>query len=814
MPKPNSHMKKTLLLFALLWISGETFAQTVTQTIRGTVVDKESKFPIPGVSIAVFSDSILLKGTTTDPDGNFKLLEVPVGRKTIVARFIGYNDISMPVILTSGKELVLNLEMEESLQMLEAVEITATQQGDISNEHAVVSAREFSVEETDRYAGSRGDPARMASNFAGVQGADDSRNDIVVRGNSPSGVLWRVEGIDIPNPNHFAVAGSSGGPVSILNNKILSNSDFFTGAFPAEYGNSISGVFDIKLRNGNNQKHEFTSQFGFLGTEVMAEGPLSKKSGASYLFSYRYSTVSLFSVLGINIGTSAVPKYQDASFKLNFPLKKGGNIAFFGVGGFSDIDILISSQKDTSQVDLYGQNDRDQYFTTSMGFLGAVYSKSLNEKTYIKSTTAISYENQKALHEYVDRTIDGEGNFRVLDIFPILNYSFTQNKISNHTYINTKLNKNHVIKTGVNIAYHLFDFSDSTLLIHTSTYFPLSKLGWVTRWDYEGTAIMAQPYVQWKYRANEKTTLLAGWHGQYFSQGNALSLAEPRLGFRYQVSPKQSFNLGAGIHSQAQPIYTYFYALPQNNGALHNADMDFSKSLHLVAGYDVATNKNFRIKAETYYQSLWNIPVEVRPSSYSMINQGSGFTRFFPDTLTNSGTGTNYGVELTLEKFFSKQFFFLLTGSLYESKYKGSDGIERNTSFNGNYAFNALGGYETNIFKHTTLGFGTKLTMAGGKRYGIVDTVASALQQEVVFIDDQFNELQFRDYFRLDFKINLKFNRPKVTHEVALDLVNILRTQNILSITYAPVPGDPNAVPFRENYQLGFLPIFYYKIDF
>ncbi len=293
----------------------------------------------------------------------------------------------------------------------------------------------------------------MASNFAGVQGADDSRNDIIVRGNSPTGVLWRVEGIDIPNPNHFAVAGSSGGPVSVLNNKILANSDFFTGAFPAEFGNSISGVFDIKLRNGNNQKHEFTAQLGFLGTEVTAEGPLSKKTGSSYLVNYRYSTVSMFSALGINIGTDAVPKYQDGSFKLNFPLKRGGVLSVFGIAGYSDIDIMISNQKDTSQVDLYSQNDRDQYFTTSMAVFGAVYSKSLNANTFVKSTTSYSYENQKALHEYIETTIDNNGNFSVIDIFPILNYNFIQNKISNHTYINTKLGKKHVLKAGLNTTF-------------------------------------------------------------------------------------------------------------------------------------------------------------------------------------------------------------------------------------------------------------------------------------------------------------------------------------------------------------------------
>ena len=290
----------------------------ITQTIRGKVMDKESQYPLDGATVRLLEapNTIVISAA----DGKFRMENVPVGRHSIEIEYTFYKTRIIPVIVTAGKEIILAISMEDAFTEIEgSVEITAKKKGELNNDMASVSGKSFSVEETDRYAGSRSDPARMASNFAGVQGADDSRNDIVVRGNSPSGVLWRVEGIDIPNPNHFAISGTSGGPVSVLNNKTMANSDFFTAAFPAEYGNSTAGVFDLKLKNGNNEKHEFTGQFGFLGTEAMAEGPLSKKTGASYLFAYRYSTVSMFSLLGIDIGTSAVPKYQDLSFKFNFP---------------------------------------------------------------------------------------------------------------------------------------------------------------------------------------------------------------------------------------------------------------------------------------------------------------------------------------------------------------------------------------------------------------------------------------------------------------------------------------------------------------
>lgn len=186
-----------------------------------------------------------------------------------------------------------------------------------------MSARQLSTDEAFRYAGTRSDPSRMAQNFAGVSGTNDGRNDIIIRGNSPVGVLWRMDGIDIPNPNHFSTLGATGGPVSILNINTLKNSDFLTSAFPAQYGNALAGVFDLKLRNGNNEKNEFIGQLGFNGFEFGAEGPLNKNSKASYLVNYRYSMVAALQSIGLNFGTgSATPYYQNSTFKINIPTKK------------------------------------------------------------------------------------------------------------------------------------------------------------------------------------------------------------------------------------------------------------------------------------------------------------------------------------------------------------------------------------------------------------------------------------------------------------------------------------------------------------
>ncbi len=777
----------------------------IFQTIRGKVIEKETQVPLTGATV-VLSDTVLKKGAITDENGTFKITEIPVGKHTLKVSFVGFKEKILDIQVTSAKEVVLNIELEESFTEAQEVVIEGIKRGEVQNELAMVSTRSFDVAETERYAGSRGDPARMASNFAGVQGADDSRNDIVVRGNSPLGVLYRVEGVDIPNPNHFAVSGSTGGPVSILNNKVMGNSDFYTSAFPAEYGNATSAVFDIRLRNGNNEKREFSGQLGFLGTELAAEGYF-QKSKASYLAVYRYSTLQLFKFMGIQIGTDAVPKYQDLTFKLYFPLKNQASLSIFGMGGNSAIDIKISDQKKPKE-DFYGEDDRDQYFRTRMAVVGINYQKILGTKTFMRLGTALSHEQQNAEHDFIIRHLNNNLEWIVDSIYNLQRFTFSIQKATFLVNFNTKFTKNQVLKYGFFLHELFFNFQDSALVLDHSRY--------QKRWDYLGSGFLFQAFIQWKYRFTEQWSFTAGLYQQYFSVSNSISWAEPRLGSKYQINDKSTIFAGAGLHSQTQPYYVYFYQKPKPDGSFEkqNLKMDFTKSIHAVMGYERAFSATLRLKSEVYYQYLFNIPVEVKPSPFSLTNMGSGFSRFFPNQLQNTGTGRNYGIELTIEKFFNKSFYFLITAAFFDAKYKGSDGILRNTDFNGRYATNFLIGKEFKIKGKNILGLGTKVTTVGGRWYGIADTTQSLLQRELVYQDSAFNSLQFRPYFRTDLRFNYKINTKKLTHEIALDLVNLFNTKNILGLTYSPNPLNPNANPIRENYQLGFLPLFYYRLDF
>lgn len=813
------------LIWGIIILLPHLSTAQITQMVRGTIADKESKYPLIGATVVILRDSLLEGGAQTDENGTFRISGIPTGRHMVRVTYIGYQElIADNIIVDAGKEVVLRLEMEESpVVMEEAVVITAHRFGETNNEMAVISSRPFSIEETDRYAGSRGDPARMASNFAGVQGADDSRNDIVIRGNSPAGVLWRFEGIDIFNPNHFNIPGTTGSPVTILNNKWLSNSDFFTGAFPAEYGNAIAGVFDLRMRNGNNEQFEFSGQVGVLGTELLAEGPLSRNNGASWLASFRYSTLALVGNLGLSLGTNAIPRYGDGAIRLSFPLKNNASLALFAVGGKSDVDILISDQKELSTTELYGSNDRDQYFHSNMGFGGLTYSKSFNANTYTKATLGWGMEGVAAEHDLVFRHLGADQTFVVDSLPRNLTYDFNASKWSLGWTVNHKISRQLTLKVGLNADRMGFDFRDTVRVSEFPQYADGSANPdygrFVVRWDAQDHALLFRPYAQLKYQPGEKLMITGGIHHLSTTLGKAVSIAEPRFGVKYRLSSRSTLHLGTGLHSQIQSPYLYYYRSwmrTWNDPTEYNLDMGLTKSLHLVMGWQQMLGERLLLRSEIYYQSIFQAPVEAdRPSSFSLLNTGSGFSRFFPNRLQNTGKGRNFGIELSLEKGFSRHYYYMLTATLYDATYQGSNGIRHNSDFNGQYIFNGLFGYEWVLNAKQSLQFGAKITTAGGHRYGDIDTLRTQIEKEVIYLDNEnYNEYRFKAYFRADLKINYKINAAGMTHEIGIDLVNVFDTRNILRYSWVPLASDPSQGTTREEYQLGRLPLVYYKVDF
>ncbi len=797
---------KTILSINLIILAHLAIGQH--QVVKGTLIDVQSEAPLIGASV-ILMDSDPIIGGVTDLDGHFRIEGVPYGRHDFAASFVGYKNIQLHnVLVTAGKEVVLHVKLEESVENLEAVVVTAASDKDRPmNEMAKVSARTFSLEETMRFSGGRNDVARLATSFAGVSAPNDSRNDIVVRGNAPTGLLWRVEGLPVATTNHFSTLGVTGGPVNALNTNLLRTSDFLTGAFPAEYGNANAAVFDVNFRNGNTDKYEFTGQMSaYSGLEMMAEGPLNRAKGSSFVASYRYGIASLAAT-----GTSAIPYYQDFSFKVNLGKSKLGKFEIFGLGGLSSIDF---HGEEIDEDDLFANPDQDAVVRNVLGVGGINHLLRIDNNTYVKTTlglgTTQNFYDQDNLMKDSEENVTGK--YRAIEVGNE-EYRYTISSV-----LNKKFNARWNLRAGV--IHEIYDPSFETRDRDNRVEIPDNNNDqipdyFLTLVDVDEIYHLSQVFGQAEYRFNDDLSTTFGVHSQYLTLNDAYSV-EPRAAISYQLNPVQRVSLAYGLHAQAIPAPILFFEeeISTGNYQRTNADLDFSKSHHFVAAYDRNFGSSWRLKTELYYQHLFDIPVESAPSSYSIINEGADFIFDQRGSLVNEGTGTNYGVELTLEKFFSNDYYLLMTTSLYESTYKGSDGLERNTAFNNNVVFNLLAGKEWKFGagQRNAFTLDSKLTTSGGKPYTPVDLEATRLNggREVRMENQAFSE-RYGEYFRWDVKFGVRMNSRKrsVSHQFFVDLQNVTNRENEFVYRYNEVTDEVNMVS-----QIGFFPDVMYRVQF
>jgi hypothetical protein len=757
------------------------------QKVKGTVFDIESNRPLIGATVVIMESSPII-GAATDLDGTFKLDKVPVGRHNIQISYVGYEPtVVSEVLVTSGKEVVINAGLKQSITQMKDVTVKAWSQKDKPlNTMASISARSFTVEEARRYAGGLDDPARLASSFAGVTMSSLTDNGIVIRGNSAKGVSWRLEGVDIPNPNHFAGANAAGGGiVTVFSSQMLANSDFYTGAFPAEYGNAISGVFDMKLRNGNSENREHTIQAGILGIDLASEGPFKEGSKATYLFNYRYSTFGLIKqVLPPNNG---IPDYQDLSFKLNFP-NKYGSVSVWGIG--SNDNYPKPKMSDSTQ---WQTADDQTYFNwhLNMGAVGINHKLLLGENTYVNTTLA----GTGTLNKMDEKRFDN-------NMAPQPNWLFEDNssKIVLSSFINHKFNERNTFKTGFNFTTSFYNLNlNSTVNDVPSTFQNFVKEN--------GTGYYWEYYAQSKYDITSNLTLFTGVNSMYFALNKDFSI-DPRASIRWEFQPGHSFSFGFGKHSQLEELKIYMVNHVVNGNIEYpNKNLRLSHSLQYVFGYDWRINDNLHLKIEPYFQYLYNVP-GIHDSSYSMINFVQDWT--FRDSLANNSKGKNYGVDFTLERFLHDGYYFLITTSIFNSKYRADDGIWRNTIYNQSYVANLLYGKEFYMANNKILGINGKFTFMGGERYSPVD-MAKSLQEKMVIFDESkafSNQLPATKY--LDLTITYQINKPRYSSMWALQIKNVL----------AMPMSNAN---FAYNYKTGkvtndkivvILPLLSYKIEF
>jgi len=798
-------MKSRLILAFLPILLFPAFLLSQTQTVRGTVLDKQAETPLIGATIQVLNLETMI-GATTDVDGAFALKNVPVGRQTLRITYIGYETQTIPnVLINAGKEVLLTLKMEESFTAMDEVVIAAKVNKDKAiNDLATISARQFNTEEVSRYSGGRGDVGRLVANFAGVAASNDARNDIIIRGNSPTGVLWRLEGIPIPSPNHYSTLGTTGGPVSALNPNMIGNSDFLTSAFPAEYGNATAGVFDINLRKGNRDKFEYIGQLGvFTGLEAAIEGPIRKGKG-SFVVGYRHSFAEVAKAAGLNVGTTATPKYKDLTFNLDLGSTKAGNFSVFGIGGYSSIDFLGA---DIATTDLFANPHQNAYNISKFGVVGLKHNILLNDHAYIRTVLSASHSGNSYKTEDLV-LMDNQGD--LLRTNDVLDASNTYRLSS---YYNDKISRRFTLRTGI-----LLQSQNLDTYVKTREGIPdyngdgLPDL-FVQR-DFDGNFLQAEAFAQTQWRIAERLTLNTGLHGMYFDKTEDFAV-EPRVALNWQFSPKSTLNLGYGLHNQTQPLPVFLFRERQPDGTSveTNANLGFTRSQHFVLGWDYKPAATWRVKAETYVQLLSDVPIESMPSSFALLNAGADFVFPEKNNLVNEGTGTNLGAEFTVEKFFSKGWYSLVTLSIFDSKYKGSDGIERSTAFDGGYVANALAGKEFKFGNsgRRVLTLDTKVTAAGGRPYTPVDLEASQATRHEVLLENQAYSLHLDNYFRWDVKIGMRLNssKRKLSQTFFLDFQNVTNNKNIFAMRYNEARQEVGT-----TYQIGFFPDLMYRVEF
>jgi Carboxypeptidase regulatory-like domain/TonB-dependent Receptor Plug Domain len=769
-------------LFFIFSVNGQ-----LTQSIRGTVLETVLQTPVTGATVTLSGNN---KSVITDSSGNFRFSAVPIGFQTIRISHISFKEAVMAnLVVNAGKELVLTVPLESKIQTQDEIVVKSDRRKNRPiNEMSVVSARAFTVEETQKYAAAVNDPLRMATNFAGVVGADDGNNNIVIRGNSPAALLWRMEGVDIPNPNHFSSAGSSGGGISILSSQLLANSDFITGAFAAEYGNAVGGVFDLKLRKGNNERREISLQAGVLGLNVSAEGPFKKNYKGSYLVNYRYSTLSILSKVGV-LPNQSPTNFQDLSYNISLPTKKAGTFTLFGFGGLSSQDskYLKDSTKWKDESDRYGSS-----FISNTGASALTHFIKLGRNTTLKS--AVSYSRSETSSDILYAGT-------VENIEKVYKEKYSTVKLNFNTAMNHKFSTRSTLRAGAivsRIGYNYYQKSKPTINE------PLREV-----LNTKGNTMTVQGYAQWQYKAGEKITFNTGLHYLQLALNNS-SAIEPRASVKWDISNKQSLSLGYGLHSQVQALGVYFAQAKDANGINYspNKNLDFTQSQHYVLSHNFLLGKNLRLRTELYYQQLRNVPVSNSDTNtFSTVNI---IEEFVTDPLTNKGKGKNYGLEISLEKYLSNNFYYMFSNSFYQSKYTARDGIERNTRFNGGYVSNLVAGKEfISENGRRTFGVNIKLVYAGGFRATPIDLVRSKelgyayYKQKLAFIE------QNPAYYRSDLRVSMKWNRKNFTSTLSLDLQNATNRKNVFNNYY-----DPLKEKIITIYQTGLIPILNYKIEF
>ncbi len=744
--------------------------QELGQLVIGKVKEVNSKIPIAQANVSVYQKEELITGAVTDSVGYFQLIDVLPGRYKLVVTYTGYEGFEMELLVISGKKSSLEIRLRESSMVLDEVVIRPD---NLSGANVTT----ISIEKAMRVPANFFDPVRMLTSYPGVVAANDQSNSIVVKGYSPNAILWRLQGLDIISPNHLANAGTlsdrpvaNGGGVNVLSAQLLDQTDFYSGSLPAPYGNALSGVMDMKLRAGDSDKTRYTLQASVIGLDAAVEGPISKSRQSSFLANYRYSTVGLLSNAGVDFGGESI-SFQDFSFHLNAPSHKGGNLSVFGLGG-------LSANRFQAREEIEREEEKDRY---DIDYTGKVFALGLVNQ-FKPSRTSVTI-GASVSGQLQDRNAETDA----ANIYPMVlldEYSSTRLLISGFIKAVYTLEKAS-LETGLMTNY--FDQSLSSQRITSGNAFVNNVRGGMN-------GLLLQPYINWSKPIGKYWNATTALRYVYFTYAEASSL-EPRLQIARTLN-RGSIGLSYGITSQVQQLQTYL---------VNDNDMPLTKSHQIALEMKQTLARGLRFVSSVYYHQLFDAPAMTLSNSvYSTLNQ---LEEIPPSFLMPSGSGRNYGVEGLVEKRFYGDTYFMVSGSLYESKYR-SEASYQDTRFNGNFTSSFLTGKE---WKKTNRSFGVhaRVLYLGGLREAVIDEVASAEAGTTIYIYQNGFSEQLPNYFRTDLRVSWRKNKPGYTRTLSIDIQNLTGQKNVGFHYY-----DTFLQKVKTKYQVGLIPVIAYRVDF
>ncbi len=783
-------MKKWLAVMAFVFTTG-AFAQDLSQTIRGQVVDQVTGEPLVGATIQVINSET---GSITDNNGNYSFT-LPTGRYQLMVSYLGFQPvIKKEVLVTASKEVVLDFELVYASKALEEVVVSAG--SPVTN----IGSREITIEQTQRYAATFYDPARLVQSLPAASSTNDQNNNISVRGVSPSWNQWYLEGVEIANPNHTTNAGTfsdqptqNGGGVNILSAQMLATSNFLYQTYGSQYGNSLGGIFDMSLRSGNNQRKEYTAQASLIGLDFSTEGPIAS-GGASYLINYRYSFTGLLAAMGVDFGGESI-SFQDVAFNLNFPLDKG-NVKVFGMAGISEND--FKRPEDPEEV----EEEKDFYninYKGKMGAVGTQWEQQLSDKLSLSKTLIYSL-NHASRDQELDSIIGGEPN---------LSYDNQRNidKLSGNLSIKTRINAKADLTTGISYVLQLAD-------LHTTRVSIFGGDEEIVR-DVDQHQWLWQPYISYHQLLGETVDLEAGLRYMYHDLSGDAELL-PRLSLGYWFSSQDRLTATMAFLGQMNSTDVQF-GYRDGIGEYPNKELPLMESRNFSLAYTRMMKKS-TLETELFYNNYDHVPIGNFGSGPAFLGMGI-YSTFNEDgvappfELIAAGTANTYGIDVRLEQQLQSSWYYLIGGTFYRSNYEAPDGNTYDSRWDGQYSLNSTFGKEIirspKKGKNRSVNLNARVIYQGGFRESPLDQEMSNASGMEVY---QYNEpwaYQTPDFFRIDFRVAWRVEKERYHRSLSLDIQNVLNYEN-----YAFRYFDNFTGRIERKNQLSLIPLLTYRVEF